>query len=111
MILLDVMIKLNEFQILKYDQKKDILIWIFEQLQNERIEWVDFDDTIFLLKASDKIKTETLDNIYFNIIELLKTNKNNKYAEYQNKLMEIQVAMMKDHEIESEEADKLLDDL
>ncbi len=105
------MIKLSEFQKLDYNTKKNVLIGIFEQLQNEKIQWVDFVDTIFLLKASDKIKTETLDDIYKNISMLVQTNKENEYTEYQKRLIQIQQDMMKDHEIESEEADKLLDNL
>ena len=58
------MISSKEFTQLTYQQKKQTLIAMFSQLNDTEIS---FDDTIFLLNASNKILENTLDKIYIQL--------------------------------------------
>ncbi len=102
------MLKINEFKKLQYNEKKDLLVEIFWQIQTEE---TDFHDAIFLIQASDKIGLETLDSVYTDILDLLNTNKDTQQELYKAKLQKIQQQMHEDSEKESLEAEELLDNL
>ena len=102
------MLKSQEFEQLNYQTKKQTLIDMFSQLSDENNS---FEDTIFLLNASNQIKDETLDQIYKDLSDLLQHTKNLSQEKYLAKLSLIQQKIQKDTDKESAEADSLLDNI
>ena len=70
-----------------------------------------FEETIFLLQASDQIKETTLDAIYKQLWDLLEHTKDMSQQNYLDRLHTIQAQIYTDTEKESAEADSLLDTL
>lgn len=101
------MLSLDQFAQLSYLEKKETLIAIFTQLDDQKI--VPFDDVIFLLEASNAIKESTLDSVYHNLHATLDTSKEMNMT--QNELMNIKQIIMNDTETEKDkkEAENLLD--
>ncbi|MFA5747819.1 MAG: hypothetical protein WC872_01765 [Candidatus Absconditabacterales bacterium] len=93
---------------LTYEEKKQALIDIFGQIKDEEI---DFDDVIFLLNASSKIKDDTLNQIYNNLFDLLQNAKNISQKIYLGKLKNIEKKIQEDVEKDSKEADSLLNNI
>jgi O-phosphoseryl-tRNA(Cys) synthetase len=102
------MIKKEIFMNLTYEEKKQALIDIFGQIKDEEI---DFDDVIFLLNASSKIKDDTLNQIYNNLFDLLQNAKNISQKIYLGKLKNIEKKIQEDVEKDSKEADSLLNNI
>lgn len=102
------MIKKEIFMNLTYEEKKQALIDIFGQIKDEEI---DFDDVIFLLNASSKIKDDTLNQIYNNLFDLLQNAKNISQKIYLGKLKNIEKKIQEDVEKDSTEADSLLNNI
>ena len=102
------MISSKEFTQLTYQQKKQTLIVMFSQLNDTEIS---FDDTIFLLNASNKILENTLDKIYVQLWDILKNEKNMSHNKYLERIKKIEAEIKADTDKESEEADALLDNI
>lgn len=102
------MVSDKQFIQYSYPEKKQILVDIFAQLNDKNIS---FEDTIFLLQSSDKIKEVTLDKIYATLFDLLQSNKSISQQNYLDRLHAIQNKIYNDAEKESAEADSLLDTL
>ena len=100
------MLPVDQFTQLSYAEKKQILMDIFSQLNDQ---WVSFDDTIFLLKASNQIKEATLNKTYDDLSDLLQKSKDMSQEKYMARLRAIQEKIEKNAEKESAEADTLLD--
>ena len=102
------MLSSNQFTQLPYQEKKQTLIGIFSQIHEKTIS---FEDTIFLLNASNQIKETTLDKIYHDVSDLLQNTKNLSQKKYMERLKNIEARIQKDAEKESLEAESLLDTL
>jgi hypothetical protein len=102
------MLKSQEFEQLNYPAKKQTLIDMFSQLNDETNS---FEDTIFLLNASNQIKNTTLNQIYKDLSDLLQHTKDLSQEKYLQRLSIIQKKIQKDTEQESAEADSLLDNI
>ncbi len=103
------MLSLDQFAQLSYLEKKETLIAIFTQLDDQKI--VPFDDVIFLLNLSWVIKESTLDTIYKNLDITLDKSKELDMTKKQ--LMYIKTMVLGDtlSEKEKNDANKLLDNL
>lgn len=101
------MLSLDQFTQLSYQEKKETLVGIFTQLDNQKI--VSFEDVIFLLNASDAIKESTLDRVYRDLDATL--DKSKEMGHTQQELMKIKAMIMNDTSTAKEqaEADSLLD--
>ena len=101
------MLSLDQFAQLSYSEKKETLIAIFTQLDDQKI--VPFDDVIFLLNASNAIKESTLYTVYYNLHGTVDTSK--EIYMTQNELLKIKQMIMNDTETEKDkkEAENLLD--
>jgi hypothetical protein len=101
------MLSLDQFTQLSYQEKKETLVGIFTQLDNQKI--VSFEDVIFLLNASDAIKESTLDRVYRDLDTTLDTSK--EMGHTQQELMKIKAMIMNDTSTakEATEAENLLD--
>jgi len=81
---------------------------MFSQLKDNDIS---FDDTIFLLNASNKISETILDKIYLQLRDVLQNAKNMSQEKYLERLKKIEAQIKEDTEKESAEADALLDNI
>jgi hypothetical protein len=102
------MLALASFKKLSYQEKKDMLITICTQVQDKDIS---FEDTIFLLEATNIIREEILIEVYQDFMALLEKAKTMSQEAYQKQLEVIQEKMQKDQERESTEADSLLSNI
>jgi hypothetical protein len=102
------MLPVDQFTQLSYAEKKQILVDIFSQLNSQGVS---FDDTIFLLNASNQIKESTLNKTYDDVTNLLQKSKDMSQEKYMSKLRAIQEKIEKNAEKESAEADALLDNI
>ena len=102
------MLERQQFNNLPYQEKKQTLIDIFSQLVETESS---FEDTIFLLQASNQIASTTLDQIYTDLTSVLEQTKMLSQEAYLQRLRVIQKEIQKDTEQESSEADNLLDTL
>jgi len=102
------MLKAEEFIKLKRIEKKQTLVSIFSQLNDENDS---FGNTIFLLNVSNKINDSTLNQIYKDLSDLLQNWKSLSQQKYLDKIKQIQTQIQKDTEKESIEADSLLDNI
>ena len=100
------MLSFKQFTQCSYQEKRDILIHICGQIDTPETS---FEDVIFLLNASDKIKESTLESIYIDLLEMMSTAKWQVYMEQQSQ----SIQKMIQHDIivkeEQKDADKLLD--
>ena len=102
------MLKSKDFEILNYQEKKQTLIDIFSQLDDENNN---FEDTIFLLNVSNQIQEKILNQIYNDLSDLLQHGKDLSQEKYMERLKTIQEKIQKDAEKEWTEADTLLDNI
>lgn len=103
------MFSLEQFSQLSYADKKQTLITMFTQLNDQKI--VPFDDVIFLLNASNAIKEGTLEKVYGELHKTLDQSK--ELSGIAQELMNIKSLIMNEQESDKErkDADKLLDTL
>lgn len=101
------MLSFDQFTQLSYQEKKEILIAIFTQLDDKKK--VSFEDVIFLLNASNAIKESTLDTVYRDLDTTLDKSKEMGYT--QQELMKIKTMIMNDKATaeDSADAENLLD--
>jgi len=91
------MLKSKDFEILNYQEKKQTLIDIFSQLDDENNN---FEDTIFLLNVSNQIQEKILNQIYNDLSDLLQHGKDLSQEKYMERLKTIQEKIQKDAEKE-----------
>jgi len=102
------MLKSKDFEGLNYQEKKQILIDIFYQLDDKNNI---LEDTIFLLNASNQIQEETLNQIYNDLLNLLQNAKNISEQKYIERLKNIESKIQQESEKEWTEADTLIDNI
>lgn len=103
------MLSFDQFTQLSYQEKKETLIGIFTQLDDQKV--VSFEDVIFLLGASNAIKESTLDSVYRDLHTTLDKSKEMNMT--QSELMKIKQMIMNDQASNKDksEAESLLDNL
>lgn len=100
------MLTLQQFAQLSYKEKKEMLITICGQLDTPHTS---FENVIFLLNASDRIKETTLDTIYADLGKTLDKARETVYLEQKSQYIQELIQHDMQTQQEHKQADMLLD--